>query len=702
VLAAGVLAGRPTRGPAGADDVLLLDALAEAWHVDGRFAASARAWTEAFAQVPSWQRALNTAAALVSMSGTTPWERWMDRARSLGAPAGTWSYYLGLARWRAGDPAGAEAALTVAARDGSEPAGNALAALLRQQDRGDEATAIWRRSYLAGTGHALTLVNIARSVDGVPAETVLRDAVEAAVHEAAPFAELACRRQRQAPDPARDTARDTAADAAALARRKAALRTGWLGTVPQTVPAADGPAANRAVATVTGRLGRDGCELTVELPGGGRQIVVNAGYRVWLDGVPAAPVPDAAGSTPTAVAPTAVYDLATASGRVAVRLAGRPSGGGTRWGDDRVELDSRSFWLPVVLPPRPHRWNVTLAHDPRLVLALSDDRPAATGPGLLLARPDAWAPAPAPAPAGGPGPPGVRTLHRWYDAGREVWSAVLGPAPRPPLVVVAARGSVFCYARARYVRVASGILHRPSQWSQLAHEAAHAWWGGQVRFAEPDEWFAEALAEFTLHELDDRGVCAGYRRDTMAAAAGEHLAATAAAGLAELAATGGRIAAYLVRAKGGFLIAHLKAVLGADTFHRWLRTLAALGRTRRLRVYDAFAVASWLHGASLGWLANQWLFERVEPWVDVVAHRCRTGSGWRCTVRVTSRSVLCLGVPVELAVTGPDGDGRRLAARLDAGSDELATPTAARPEAVDLDPDRRFWLWPRQSWEDDR
>lgn len=693
MLAAGVLGRRPTAGPAGTDDVLLLDALAEAWHVDGRFGASARTWAQAYDAEPSWPRALNTAAALVSISGATPWQQWLDRARSLGAPAGPWSYYLGLARWRAGDRVGAEAALTAAAGTavagtgaagtavagtgvagtGADRARNALAALLRQLGRDDEAVAIWRESYLSGTDHALTLVNVARSVDGVPAGAALRRAVETGVHEAAPFAALA-RHQDAAP-----------------ARAKARLRTGWLGAVPDALPEAEDPHASPV--TVTGRLGRDGCDLTVELTGAElRRIVVNAGYRVRVDGVPAARVPGEG----------AVYDLVptAGSGRVVVRLEGRPTGAGTWWGDDRVELDPRSAWLPLVLPPRPRRWDVTLAHDPAYVLALGDDRATAAGPGLLLARPDAWARPPAPVPAP------VRALDRWYEAGRQVWSAVLGPRPRPPLVVVDAPDSVFCYARPRYVRVASGILHRPSQWSQLAHEAAHVWWGGEVRFAEPDGWFAEALAEFTLHELEDRGFCPGYRRDVLAAVSAEPVADTAAAGLAELAATGGRVAAYLVRAKGGFLVAHLKAVLGPATFHRWLRALAVLGRTRRLRVYDAVALASWLHGASLGWLANQWLFERVEPWVDVnvavAADRRPAGHGWRCTVAVTSRSVLCLGVPVEVAVTTGAGDVRRLLARPDAGADEVSVVTAARPEAVELDPDRRFWLWPRGGWEEDR
>jgi hypothetical protein len=660
-----------------APDMLLRAAAAEAWHIDRLYVRAARTWAAIFAETGLVAAAVKAASAWASIGDIAAAEHWLTVASG---HAGTdcaelISYVDGLIKLRSRDYDGAAACLAKAAgySPGQARSLNTLGVVRKRQHRPDDAAAAWAEALRRDPGHALTLVNLASTLETSDALNLLCSAVESGVHEAAPFAALHNRyavRQR------------------AAAACKVSLRSRWHGRIPLELPASRRPLLRVAV---DGKLTAGGSQLQMRFSHyitlvTRLRVLLNPGWTVAQRGTVLRPAErDVCLADQPTLGPVHTYDVES---EIPLTLSGQPQGSGTALLTDRIELDGRSAWLPILVHPAAVDWQPTISLPADLHPRWSQLRGSTAGPGMLALPESSWLSIDDPTAAAE-----NAMLRRWFRFGASTWAALLGAVPLPPIGIVEHERSTLCYTRDGYVRSTRGMLARPDQWSQLAHEAGHLWWGNQVMFEPHSEWLAEALAEYTLHRLQDTGVCNNYRTAVLERCLGTDGTELASKGLLRLAQSSGADAAFALRAKGGFMIAALARILGPAVFDRLLLAMADLGRHSLLRDYDFFAVASWLHGRTLTWFANQWLHADLLPVVQVTWRRTASRhDGDTIRIDIESVSAHCFGENISITLHGDDGQIACRQVNVDSGHAWFSVDIPFRLCAVIADEDRTFWL----------
>ncbi len=238
---------------------------------------------------------------------------------------------------------------------------------------------------------------------------------------------------------------------------------------------------------------------------------------------------------------------------------------------------------------------------------------------------------------------------------------------------------------------ASYLVRRAgSLWRELVPDAALP--PPQLVVARDASWLAEALTAYELHLAQDAGLLPDYRAATLRTVRELGGGRLARQGLAALARLPGRAAADALRAKGGFVVAALRAVVGEDAFVRLLRDVFGLDRAHPLDTYLFFALASRAHGASLNWFARQWVCEPAELVLAAEAEAAPApGGGYRLALRARCLGVAVPGAAVTYAVDLADGTTLRHALNLDLGLRDAALELPARPLRVRPDPDARWY-----------
>jgi Flp pilus assembly protein TadD len=690
-------------------DVLDRDAaaaLAEAWHVDGLYRQAAMLWQSLPPDaLPAGTVELKVASALLSLGEIGDGAKWLNRAHRAGAPDGEIDYMRGRVLAEQGAIAAGLASLERVVRAGPARGGaaNAAGVVLWRAGRKDEATARFRQAARIHPADGDALVNLATvgaEADPVRARALLREAIRRKHHKHEPFVILSRVLSRSGDSP-------QATDMLARAR----LRQQWLGTIPGWQDVLRTPATGRAV--VRGVVSPDVVDLTVRLkfPSGYRQrsIVVNAGYDIWTNGeVATAAEFDPRASGVRVAAPAVLVDLPnTASGdnEVRIRLRGVPLPPAARLSPTEMELDGISGWLPVPVPPVPMRWDVQLDTPPGYVLRVSttDERPGTVGVLATSGTERSTS-------TGERGPSQVTMVSsnegllfgaaaRWASRAAECWGELLCPLPIPPIVVVDRPQSRYAYARQNYLRITSGLARDPVQIGQIAHEIGHLWWGIRARFTPENHWLGEALAEYSHHLLEDRGENRGYRARALASLKDVDGGVSARRGMDRLAGRTDAVAMFALRVKGGFVMGMLRQLLGETAFGEFLRAAFDHGSRHELDTYTFFALASWYHGSSVRWFANQWVHADgvLELAVgEPVTRKSRTGI--ETTVETTLRGTHTCGVPVVVEIEDATGRRVRQACDVDAGGGRVMVRLDAEPVRVTVDPDSRLFAMSPMNW----
>jgi Flp pilus assembly protein TadD len=688
---------------------VLQAAVAEELHVNGHYAESARLWVGlAGAGFQEQTSALRAAIAFYSAGDEASGDVWFRRARSAGTAPAELLYVEAQRAWAAGDLAGARVRFTRAdalAPRASSHATNSLGALFWKLGYTRSARRCFRRALARDARDGLAATNLGRLALAQGRDTdAARLFAEAAAwtpHRAEAFV-LYSRLLRRSGDAA----------GAREALVKARLRSAPPSEPARVVPALVTPRGHVRVRASVRRSGlaiSARFELAPHAPQPPRWLGLNHGYAeislAGRRGGSRLPLTERAGEASghlrVVETPEDAWLGRFGGVRVlGVELAGLPIPPCVRLEEDWFELAGESGWLPLPLPAGPWTWELEVDLPTRFEGFYSTRETSSTGVGLIALR--------TPQRVEGDVGPGRGRLAVWGREDKSVlesahaevrsalslWSDLVGPCRSWPSVLILNRPrSTFCYARPGFVRLASGVLSKSGQTAVIHHEMGHCWWGLGARFESGSAWLAEALAEFSLHLAEDRGLLPGQRQatlDALRALGGDALPSMSLAGLAR---KPGPEAAFVLRAKGGFLVSMLRQVIGSSTLRRTLRAVLEAGRERELDLNAFFAIAAWFHGATLTWFVNQWVRADAAMAfsVDDIKVRRRRDSLYEVGFRAASHGVATPGVPVEVSLALQSGIEQRVRVGLETGRAQVAVTTSTRPLALTIDPDSRWY-----------
>lgn len=677
-------------------------ALAEAWHHDGLFDEAAEFWQSlAKAEFDLPDSAIKAAISFYAANDERQGTRWLgiaDRHRALSQQI----IYIEAQRfWAIGDidraiehfeqgqlryPAHVDFAV-------------ALAILFQRTGRVQCARQQIAKALLHSPENAYALLNrVILDIGRVPfdeAAASLRDIVRRLPHRVEPHLLYArmCQRHGKSFD-------------ASQARQKAALRKAYLAAIPRDSSEA-GRIADADVARLTGRVAANVFELQATLTCRrpewlNRVVLLNRGFEYVSVGQPRLHLAPACGTGVSNMRLSADLDQYLITEEMwqpipegfalALHMRGLPCGAGVRISTTEIELAEGAGWLPLSLPALPTRWQIEPELPSGFVAMMSVSEPQERGVGFLAVhRPESVSTILAGTEVTAIGRADRTDLtfaSYMLQRGLKLWRDVIGPAriPCPPLIVVDRDHSTFCYTRKNYIRVPSGILRTGKATAILLHEAGHVWWGAGVRFNARSEWLAEALAEYTLHLAETAGLMPGYARSTISTLQRVGNGRVPAASLSHLAGLTDGKSAYLLRAKGGFVIAALRRTIGEAAFRRVLEISLDSEEQHELDAYEFFAAASLLHGSSLNWFVNQWCY------VDGAMHlRTRLESVeakpgcYRTSFEAFADGAVVPGTDVDFAIE-TTGTTETIKINLDLGSCSVIVTTAHPPSAIVPDP----------------
>jgi hypothetical protein len=687
-------------------------ALAEAWHVDGRYDLAVQSWGAlAEAAYHPEEAALKAAIACFALGDEARGTEWLERARAAGTPEDEILYVTAQRHWAGGNWLRAIVDFRAA---GSSRARNALGVLLRQLKAPalkEQALAQVERVLLDDPDDACALCNRVSlqlsTIDFEQALSCLGRAAEIAPHRMEPFILHArlCRREGRTEEASRSLA-------------KARLRKAFGGPVHEGASAASPPCE----ALVEGRVAFEGIALTItfRLHAEHRPsfVALNRAYAhvtigglaVHGDGEPATGAGDPRLSDDVRRYP--IPEGAFLGDRdqrlLRIEIQGVPAGRCVRMASGEIELGGPSGWLPI-LPAVETRYRLDVALPPGLTSAVSSSEPELAAVDILAVSGASDVEVPKGAPiqrpvravgaVGAAEPARMRLAAYLASSVLTLWTDRLGvPCPPcPPLIFVDKPRSSFCYARAGFVRLASGILRHEGGADLVCHETGHLLWGVCARFTAASDYLAEALAEYSLHLAESAELLPGYSRRALAWLRNLFGGALPDTGLCQLARATNGPSPALLRVRGGFVVAALHRVMGDVPFFNFLRELYALGSGRGrahrpIDEYTFFALASRVHGHSLNWFANQWLYESAGLSFSVRAARVEhTGSGYRTAFIASSSGLAIPGAPVDFAVETEGGGATRVSVPVNLGERREIVKTAARPIAIHPDPDHRWY-----------
>lgn len=696
-------------------------ALAEAWHVDGYFHEAIAGWEAlVLAGYERAESALKAAISCFSVAEYAKGMHWLCIAEAEGASMEEIHYVRAQAFWQQGQMCEAIEAFQQA--ECADPhlgkASNALGALYWQLGWTEKAQQQFTQALQRDPQDGEALVNTASlslrtTLPEGEHEHILRGAcallAQAALlqpqHANAFVWHARLLRHRQAEQAARE--------ALGKARLRGRLR-GPVSHIQQNTHT-----GMRGQVQVCGELSPTQTQLTLrytcpdctDLP---VYLAVNTGYHVVeTDGSSLisvseeevrqclAQVPKATNITYYRI-PTHAWQHETSSASLRVTLVGQPIPPCVTLSNAEIELDGQAGWLPQLLPPLSLHWQIDIQLPPDFKLFLSTNETEAEVPGLIALRTPILQPlntldAKVPREITGIARADsslLRLAPLLVERTCVLWEERVGMLHHtyPDVIVVDQPTSLFCYTRRNYMRLPSGLARRLERAAQVYHEAGHLWWGQDVRFVPTDAWLGEALAEYSLHMVEDAGWLVGYRQQTLALLRSLHDGSLPTQGLAKLHESQGRHAAYIVRARGGFIIAMLRTLMGDDAFGNFLRSLHELGPVQCFDAYHFFALASHWHGSSLNWFANQWIYTDTGMAFSVEdSQLTRRANVFHLSFTVVSRGMAIPGGPVAVAIQREGGAEMRVSVNLNLGSAVVTVALPTRPERIIVDPDLRWY-----------
>lgn len=694
-------------------------ALAEAWHVDGRFAEAIAGWEAlALARYDCAESALKAAISCFSLQYDEKGLHWLHLAEVEGASIEETLYVRAQYSWQRGQVKQAieafQQAESLAPHSGK--ASNALGVLYWQLGWPDEARRQFARALQRDHNDGDALVNLASlslrekspealsEADLARTSREIRESLERAAglqpHRAEAFVWYARLLRRI-------HAGEEAQDALSKARVRGRLQ-GPISLCQQKArPEICGQVQVRGELTITH------VQLTLVYTYPNREtlpayLAVNKGYHLVeaastalasMDEEEVSPHFELPGAPNLAFyrIPPCAWQQSTGRACLEVTVAGKPVPPCVTLNDAEIEIDGRSGWLPLPIPLQPLRWQIDVQHPRDLTAFLSSDEPEMEAIGLIALRTpktgmldiQSETPRWITGSAGGNSPlPRLASL--LMQRTRALWEEQVGALhhPCPDIIVVDQPESLFCYARSKYIRLPSGLARQFASSAQICHEVGHLWWGLDVRFSPADAWLGEALAEYSLHLAEHAGWLPGYRQNSLTLLRAMHHDTLPAQGLAELHKSEGKHAAYSLRVKGGFMLAMLRSLMGEDAFWNFLRAVHDLGSEHSFDAYHFFALASYWHGSSLNWFVNQWIYLETRMVFSVEDRQLTQRNELFClSFNARCRGTATPGKPVTVAIQGEGGKELRVPVNLNLGSAVVTVTLPTRPERILIDPD---------------
>lgn len=694
-------------------------ALAEAWHVDGCFAEAMEGWEElALTRYDPAGSALKMAISSFSAKDFEEGLRWLYLAEVDGASTEEILYVRAQYYWHQGQVQ--HAIKTFQQAEHAAPrlskASNALGVLYWQLGWIDKARQQFEHALQRDLTDGEALVNVASlSLRESPSQAPSEVDHKRNIQEVRDLLERAARLQPHRAEAfvwyARLLRHINAAQEAQEALSKARLRGHFRGLISPSRQNARTEA--RGQVEVRGEITSANAQLTLfytytsceTLPA---YLAVNKGYHLVEathaalvsvceeEVTPLFELPGAANIVFYRI-PAHAWQQSVEFARLEVTVAGRPIPPCVTLNDAEIELDGRSCWLPLPVPHQPLRWRIDVQVPRDLTSFLSSDEPEVEAAGLIALR-----------------TPKTVSLETQSETAERItgiasedspflhlaallvrrtlslWEERVGSLHHayPDVIVVDQPGSLFCYARRKYIRLPSGFARQMERSAQVCHEVGHLWWGLDVRFSSTDAWLGEALAEYSLHLAENAGWLAGYRQNSLALLRSLHHGTLPARSLAELYKSAGKHAAYSLRVKGGFVIAMLRSVMGENAFWNFLRAVHDLGFEQYVDAYHFFALASHWHGSSLNWFVNQWIYADTNMAFSVEDCQLTQRDDLFClSFYARSRGIATPGAPVTVAIQSEGGKELRVPVSLNLGSAVVTVTLPTRPEKIIVDPD---------------
>jgi tetratricopeptide (TPR) repeat protein len=681
----------------------MIAALAEALHLDGYHLSAAYAFAGlAASDEAAATYALKAAASFYAADDDRLGDEWLELARALGAPGDQMDYLDAQRLWARGDLAQAVRAFeTAMARYASSDLfAPALAMLLVRAGRRDDARKLINRAWARVPNDPYVAINAVilnlGTADFLAAAESLRVAARRLPQRAETHVLYARLRRRHG-------LREYDAS------RKASLRKTYLG--PSGNACAERQNVQTARAHVTGTLSLEmfGLSVTFRFENSDAiptHVLVNAGYSIVCRGRPLSPFRNphptgaGAGLTPEHAAYRLDPSLLESSPdgfSLTLKLSGRPRGPAVRLTPQALELGEGSAWLPILSPPIPTRWTTDLSTGSRLRCFVSSGSVEERGIALLAVidqgDDDIRKYLGGSAVLGAATPAARQFASTVFEHGKVLWREAVGlcRAGDPPLIIVDREDSTFCYARAGFVRAASRVIRDDRSACLLLHEAGHLWWGVDVRFEPESQWLAEALAEYTLHLAERRGLLPGYASSSLRMLQRVGQGRLSDEGLRHLAHRQDRVSAHLARVRGGFVISALREILGDTGFWATLKAVHEEGRHGLISDYSFFALAASIHGSPLTWFVNQWAHVRSDLHLVVDASSVeRVGDAYETRFTAEAIGSATPGADIYFGVRTREGMDV-VALNLDLGTCPASVRTLAKPLAIVPDPNVR---WP--------
>ena len=235
----------------------------------------------------------------------------------------------------------------------------------------------------------------------------------------------------------------------------------------------------------------------------------------------------------------------------------------------------------------------------------------------------------------------------------------------------------------------------------VAHELAHQWYGDLVTLRYwPHLWLNEGFATYgeLLYYESRPGDYAGTRRAVfdLYYRRARNAPGTLLVQGADTLSVNTLFAGERVYAKGGIVLHMLRGVVGDDAFRRTLRAYAGAHAYGTATTADLQRVAEAEAGVDLAAFFRQWVTEGTgHPSYDVRWGYAAEQDGFRVTVTLEQTqeapesNVAVFEMPVTFAVETAGGE-ERFTVHNDARVQTYTFDVAARPLAVDFDPDR--WI----------
>ena len=395
--------------------------------------------------------------------------------------------------------------------------------------------------------------------------------------------------------------------------------------------------------------------------------------------------------------------------RVEITLEGQPIPPLIHLSDDRIELNAKSGWMPVLCDQGiDFFWQFNLIFPDNYCYYFSDELFEFPGISLIaITKAETFIYKKI----------GGENLHlkvigksqsgslriAAYIAGKaiEIWENILHTKIKnyPRIVIIDNPQSTFNYCRSSYMRLSSGIFKNMNQVNLIFHEIGHIWWGVNVKFSPDAKWLVEALAEYTLHIAQEKGIISNYTKLSLKALQASNGGMLPEESLLSLSADSSKHKGYALRVKGGFVLLMLSKILEEKNFFKLLKIAFQYGTRRGLNAYTFMALASDVYGKTLNWFFNQWVYLDTKMTIyikDVEAFQIERSS-YFLTFTAYCDGLATPGAPIEFRVQTENGETYSFWHNLDLGMKTITVEIGDAPIKIMPDPNY-YWYAMREDW----